>query len=236
MENIPQRKGETLYKWLTLLLVEIPMGLIAFSLILVASCGAFYWFMIEMLAWGLIPPLAHFPFVIGGMAFMMFTRLLRKLTVAAGFIVLGCVIIFLGMWSGTLSGSIMNTSFKPSDAIPMILIGVGFGVLAGIGIKIGISVLNASQHDSQWMLTQNIRHLLLFLAVVTLLVGLPVSFIFSGIGTDGLTSGTTGLLVGIGVGILAALASGGIDVLHYVIARCVFALSFRVDSSVNVDM
>jgi hypothetical protein len=224
MEKPSLRRRQVIYKWLVSLLIEIPASIIALLLIFAASLLAFYSPFFEMFAWGVggLSPLSFFPFIIGGTVLLVLKRLSCRLMIAATSIAAGIVIIVLEVWSGAYS--IMDTTFEIRDGFPLIAIGVGVGAILGIGIKIGIAVMDNDLRDNQWFLSRTMRNLTLSPLANMFCIGLPIGLICPveielWLGYPAVPN----VGIALTVGILTAFASGGIDVLCYIVARLVFA-------------
>lgn len=216
MENTPPNKAQVRNKWLRRIVINIPLGLLACAIIFGVGFWALYWPLIELLAWGPILPLAHFPTTFAGIALVVFSSLRGQLVAAITAVAVGMGLIVLGMWTGILSGSIMNAAFDIRMSIFDILVSMDIGILMGIGFRLLTSVLDTEVRDeTQWMQTQHLRQLVLVVAKHMLLPGLFISGSFGGI---------DGLLFGVLAGLLAGLATGGVDLLHFVTGHHVFAL------------
>jgi len=97
VENTPPNKAQVRNKWLRRLVINLPLGLLACMIIVGVGFLALYWPLIELLAWGPILPLAHFPFTVAGIALVTFTSLRGQLVAAIIAVAVGMSLIVLGI-------------------------------------------------------------------------------------------------------------------------------------------
>ena len=123
-------------QWLSLLVEEIPLSLLALLVTVGTFCLATFLSLIWVFAWGPIPLLAYIPFVVSGAVVTALPKLPRKLMGAIGSFAVGMVIVAVGIWTGALSSSIMDVNFALNDLLKLFSSDFGIGILAGMCIQV----------------------------------------------------------------------------------------------------